>query len=142
MTALTNITKEFHFEASHLLPNHESHCSRDHGHSYRFIVQATGFPQDMLGQSEEGMVLDYQRLTDCVEKFILSRVDHRNLNEVLKDEVPNTTAEHLAYWMLEVLRSEIPEVTQVQVSETAKCWASVHAGPLVMEEDFKRKEGK
>ncbi|KKN22082.1 hypothetical protein LCGC14_0918880 [marine sediment metagenome] len=139
MSVLTSITKEFHFEASHSLPNHEGKCSRDHGHSYRFTVMAVGFPQPMNGQSEEGMIVDYQRLSDCVEEHILSRVDHYDLNEVLKDEVPNTTAEHLAEWILRTLRAQIPEIAKVCVSETANTWASVSAAPFVDEDDFTRK---
>jgi 6-pyruvoyltetrahydropterin/6-carboxytetrahydropterin synthase len=120
------ISKDFPFEAGHVLRGMpEGHkCGRPHGHSY--IVRITlGF--DHL--NEVGFVQDYGDL-DPIKKWIDSTLDHRFLNT----DVPafdsqfgnalNPTAENIAAYIYEIFKPNFPMLRSVAVSETAKAWAT------------------
>jgi 6-pyruvoyltetrahydropterin/6-carboxytetrahydropterin synthase len=127
----TRIVKRFSFEAAHQLPNHDGACRRLHGHGYVVEVAVTG-PLDVLkGSSSEGMVMDFSVVKAAFTRRVFDRLDHQYLNDVLADEVPVTTAEHLANWILEQMRQELngcgPHfagmVEWVRVWETATSYA-------------------
>ena len=94
------LTKTFHFEAAHHLPGHSGKCARLHGHSYRLEVAVRGPIKDVPNQSDSGMVMDFEDLSQIVRNSIIERLDHRDLNEVTG---LRTTAENLAHWMWETL---------------------------------------
>lgn len=112
------ITKEFSFEASHVLMDMpEGHkCGRFHGHSYRVVV---------ILQAEEldanGFVLDYGDLA-LLKEYIDQNLDHRHLNDILEMRQP--TAEKIAEHLYDKCTEWWPQVIAVNVSETAKTWAS------------------
>lgn len=115
------IAKRFAFSASHALTAvPEDHkCRRLHGHNYEIEVICAADDLD-----ERGMVLDYFDL-DPVKRFIDDTVDHRHLNDVLTGE---PTAERLARWFYDSLRSALPaevaeRIVGVRVHETPKTWA-------------------
>src|SRR5512133_1252293 len=85
---------EFRFAAAHRLPRYDGPCSRVHGHNYRFFVSVDG---EVDPQS--GMVADFGEIKRVVEEQVLTRVDHRSLNDVLE----NPTAENIARWIWEAL---------------------------------------
>lgn len=123
------ITKEFPFEAAHALtsvpPGHK--CSdrfadstpRIHGHSYVVIVTLAADELDKYG-----FIVDYSDL-DNIKRWIDENLDHRNLNEVVKNAFP-TTAENLAKWIFDRWASIYPEMVSVTVCETAKTSATYH----------------
>jgi 6-pyruvoyltetrahydropterin/6-carboxytetrahydropterin synthase len=105
-------TSRYPFSAAHRL--HSQQLSEDenwqvygrcnnpfgHGHNYWLEVTVSGKPD-----SETGLIVDRNQLDRCVEKEILSRVRHVNLNEQveeLKQLVPTT--ENVAYVFAEWLR--------------------------------------
>src|SRR5215469_16747057 len=77
------ITREFTFEASHHLPGHQGKCRRPHGHSYRLQVSLRGPILDAPGQSNDGMVMDFEDLKQIVNTTIL---------EYLPDSTPRGIA--------------------------------------------------
>ena len=117
-----SIWKDFSFEAAHRLPNvPEDHpCSRMHGHSYRFRLEASGDLDPTLG-----WVMDFAFLGALADQLILRELDHQTLNDVKGLE--NPTAEVLALWILERVKlAEIGQrVTAVEVYETPKCGVRV-----------------
>ncbi len=119
-----SIWKDFSFEAAHRLPNvPEDHpCSRMHGHSYRFRLEAAGDLDPTLG-----WVMDFAFLGSLADQLIIRELDHRTLNDVKGLE--NPTAEVLALWILERVKlAGIGElVTAVEVYETPKCGVRVEA---------------
>jgi 6-pyruvoyltetrahydropterin/6-carboxytetrahydropterin synthase len=130
------ITKEFTFEASHvLLDMPEGHkCGRMHGHSYKVVVELMSEELD-----EYGFVVDYGEL-DALKKMIDARFDHRHLNDVLEMRQP--TAEKIAetIWQWCQIEAWGPLVSAVRVSETAKTWAIYRPNryigiPLMTEEE-------
>jgi 6-pyruvoyl tetrahydropterin synthase/QueD family protein len=68
------VSKQFRFEASHVLPKHPGKCSRLHGHSWLLTVSVEG-PIN----PETGFVVDYSDLSKLVEKEIIARLDHVHL---------------------------------------------------------------
>ena len=65
------ITKEFHFEAAHLLNFHKGLCKNLHGHSYKLYVTVQS--QKL---NEESMVVDFSLLKKIVEDIIIKKFDH------------------------------------------------------------------
>lgn len=106
------IFKEFSFEAAHFLPNvppgHK--CARVHGHSYKVRVEVEG----RVGQ-RSGWVIDY---ADVAKAWvpIHERLDHRLINEV--PGLENSTAEHLAMWLWDILAPQLPGLSAIEVQET------------------------
>lgn len=115
------IAKRFSFSASHALTAvPEDHkCRRTHGHNYEVEVVCAADELD-----DRGMVLDYFDL-DPVRQFIDETVDHRHLNDVIPGE---PTAEQLAWWLFESLKSALPaevasQIVAIRVYETPRTWA-------------------
>lgn len=124
----TIICKEFKFEAAHQLPHHHGKCSRPHGHSYKLFVYAKGEPLSVdpeWPQSDEGMVMDFAELKTIVNEEIVDVCDHQDLNVVLADHVPVTTAECMVDWMLRTLRRRDDRIFKVRLFETASSYAEV-----------------
>jgi 6-pyruvoyltetrahydropterin/6-carboxytetrahydropterin synthase len=119
------LSRRYGFSASHRLyseaysdeMNHEvfGKCSNPHGHGHNYIVEVT-----VGGQvdSVTGMVCNLADLDTCVQKNVLDRFDHTNLNfdERFAGEVPTTEnlciaihdllAEHFVHADLERVRVE------------------------------------
>jgi 6-pyruvoyltetrahydropterin/6-carboxytetrahydropterin synthase len=111
------IAKEFHFSASHqltLLPDGHP-CKRLHGHNYVVTVELAAPTLD-----EQGFVIDYHALAP-LKRYIDEVFDHRDLNEVMRDEQP--TAERIAKHFYDWCKARWASVAAVRVSETPKTWA-------------------
>jgi len=68
------VTKDFTFEASHVLPEHPGKCSRLHGHSWKLAVSVIGEVDP-----ETGFVVDYAELSKLVNEHIIDKLDHTHL---------------------------------------------------------------
>lgn len=91
------ISKEFTFEASHILPNHPGKCSNLHGHSWRLIVYVEG-----KTDKETGMVADYADLKAGVQP-IIDDLDHAHLGAWETDKVnilPTGEGVKVVKWLL------------------------------------------
>lgn len=120
------ITKAFHFSASHRLtglePGHK--CLRLHGHNYTVTINLAA-----AGLDDTAMVLDYAALKPF-GKWIDDNFDHRHLGVgAVYDESGsltdpaimafNPTAEHLAAWFLTKAQQLYPGLVRwVEVKET------------------------
>lgn len=106
------IFKEFTFEAAHRLPNvPEGHkCARLHGHSFRVALHVAG-PVDAY----HGWVLDFGDIKTAFQP-LYDQLDHHYLNEI--PGLENPTSEHLARWIWERLKPDLPQLSQVVVHET------------------------
>ena len=110
-----NISKEFHFSASHQLTGLEDchPCSRLHGHNYIVRVTLQGELNDV------GFVVDYREL-EPIKTWIDSVLDHQHLNNVFKF---NPTAENMARFIYDKFKPSFP-ISSVSISETQKTWAT------------------
>lgn len=137
------ISKEFKFDAAHMLSNYEGKCANLHGHTYHGTVSITGPVSD-----ETRMLLDYNTIKKIIDMFdhaiIFSASLRRNEAEeqlaawarrhgmrvyVMPNEYPRTTAEDMARVIASTLKHEEPvgvswSVT-VRLSETDGSWAEV-----------------
>jgi 6-pyruvoyltetrahydropterin/6-carboxytetrahydropterin synthase len=109
---ITEIYKEFHFEAAHRLPNVPAghKCARLHGHSFHVRLHVRG----EVG-SESGWVLDFG---DIKESFaaLHNQLDHNYLNDIAGLE--NPTSEHIARWIWDRLTPNLPQLHAVEIRET------------------------
>lgn len=87
------LCREFKFDAAHNLVNYHGKCERLHGHTYRLAVVLEGEPD------EEGMVCDFVELKKIVSEFVLSKLDHAYINDV----IPQPTAEYISRWIFREL---------------------------------------
>jgi 6-pyruvoyltetrahydropterin/6-carboxytetrahydropterin synthase len=110
---------EFYFAAAHRLPRYEGPCFRLHGHNYKFFVTVEG---DV--DPKTGMIADFGKIKEVVGEEVLSRADHRNLNDVLD----NPTAENIARWIWEVLAPRVQGLCEVRLYEIPDCCVT-YRGP-------------
>lgn len=105
------ISKNYTFDSAHSLPHlpEEHKCHHLHGHTYGLTVTVAG------PLNELGWVQDYGDISDAVNP-LLSRIDHKNLNDILTCV---TTAEMLAIWIYEELKVSLPLLVAIEVRETA-----------------------
>ncbi|MEW6774663.1 MAG: 6-carboxytetrahydropterin synthase QueD [Bdellovibrionota bacterium] len=103
------LTREFRFEASHKIPNHEGLCSRIHGHSYTLFVSVEG-PVNV----KTGMVVDFDDLSRHVQQRVLEKLDHGFLN----DFIPLPSCEAISVWIWEQLKPAVPELSEIKLYET------------------------
>jgi 6-pyruvoyltetrahydropterin/6-carboxytetrahydropterin synthase len=119
---MTEIWKDFRFEAAHLLPNvPDGHkCKRLHGHSFRVRLWLAGELDPELGWVEDfGDV-------KAAFKPILNRLDHYYLNEI--EGLENPTSEVIARWIWEQAKPVLPRLVRVELQETCTAGA-VYSGP-------------
>ena len=111
------ISQAFSFEAAHLLPNvAEGHrCRRLHGHSYRVELRLEGPVEPATG-----FVADFFAI-EAAFKCLLEQLDHRYLNDI--EGLENPTAENIAIWIWERVKTALPQLASVIVFETQDCWA-------------------
>jgi 6-pyruvoyltetrahydropterin/6-carboxytetrahydropterin synthase len=114
----TSVTCTFTFEAAHRLEWHPGKCRNLHGHSYRLDVTVSG-PLD-----PNGVVIDFDQLTEIVEHEVIDRWDHRDLNEVLD----NPTAELLAHRAWELLTGAGLTLSALRLWETDRSSVELTAG--------------
>lgn len=108
------IVKIFTFSAAHRLPGHEQ-CKNLHGHTYKLEVEIEG------EQDSSGMVVDFIKFKDFVNKLIINKIDHSTIvcdkdTELLgklqelntkRYILPfNSTCENLVQYFLNILRQE------------------------------------
>jgi 6-pyruvoyl tetrahydropterin synthase/QueD family protein len=75
------LTKEFRFEASHILPKHPGRCSRLHGHSWKLLVNVEG-PIN----PQTGFVQDFADISAIV-KPLIEHLDHHHLGTWARDSI-------------------------------------------------------
>lgn len=113
----TRLVKTVRFEAAHWLPcfPEDHQCRRLHGHSYRVDVVVEGEVPD-----DKGFLIDYAVIKAAIEP-IRKRLDHYCLNDL--EGLENPTAEMLAKWIFDQLRSSLPLLAEIHVweSETSRC---------------------
>ncbi len=117
----------YRFEASHRLytsalaeeENEEVYgkCANEggHGHNYELVVLFEGEPDPLTG-----MLFDRLQVDRRVEECLISKVDHRHLDDII-DEV--TTGENLALVFRRWLEQEFaggPQLVSVELVETPR----------------------
>ena len=82
-----------------------------HGHNYELIVKVTGVPNQ-----DTGYVLDIKILSELIEKEIINRFDHKNLNlDVAEFADLNPTAENIAIVIYNLLRLKLDKDLELKI---------------------------
>lgn len=92
-------------------------CNNPHGHGHNYLVEV------LVGgavEAETGMVVNMAALDEVVQKRVIDRFDHTNLNldPLFVKSVPTT--ENLCRTVFELLKGALPagELERVRVEET------------------------
>ena len=109
------LSKQFHFEAAHILPYHEGKCARLHGHSWGLTVECAHTRLHTTGP-QRGMVIDYGSISEAVRPLLEAKLDHWYLNETTGLESP--TSEALALWVYTQLKPALPLLRAITITET------------------------
>jgi 6-pyruvoyltetrahydropterin/6-carboxytetrahydropterin synthase len=112
-----------HFNAAHRLNNSNwsveknkkvfGLCNNEnyHGHNYELIVKVVGIPD-----RETGYVIDIKLLSELIQRKIIDRFDHKNLNlDTIEFINLNPTAENIAIEIYNLLRPELDESLELKI---------------------------
>lgn len=85
-------------------------CARDHGHTFHVRLTIAG-PVDPT----TGFVIDF---ADVQRAFapVHDALDHHRLNDI--PGLENPTSEHLAIWIWNRIKGQLPGLAAVQITET------------------------
>jgi 6-pyruvoyltetrahydropterin/6-carboxytetrahydropterin synthase len=118
---LMHITRKLHFNAAHRLYNESwseeknfevfGKCANKnwHGHNFDLYVTVKGIPDP-----ETGFVMDLKQLKLILERKVISKLDHSNLNldvDFLNGVLPSI--ENLAYAIWNEVEQELPEAVEL-----------------------------
>ena len=89
--SVIRLTKEFTFEAAHMLEGYDGLCREIHGHSYKLFVTVKGEPVNDPESPKLGMVMDFGALKRIVNEQIVDRLDHAFMmrNTLAAEEIIN-----------------------------------------------------
>ncbi|GAB0090747.1 6-pyruvoyl tetrahydrobiopterin synthase [Sergentomyia squamirostris] len=96
-------------------------CNNPHGHGHNYTVEVT-----LRGAVDPstGMVMNISDLKECMDKAVMKKLDHKNLDKDLEAfrEIPSTT-ENLSIFIWKELREVLPKpelLYEVRIEETDK----------------------
>ena len=96
-----------HFSSGHHLRNYPGNCERPHGHNWQVEVTVESPTLD-----ERGIALDF-RIIKASLNGLLSRFDHRYMNEVPPFDGLNPSSENLARHLYEEMGKSVPPPARV-----------------------------
>lgn len=122
------LTRVFEFAAAHRLDSRElteeenlalyGKCNNPAGHGHNYVLEVTveGKPDPRTG-----MMLDLGELDRTVERLVVDRYDHRNLDvDIPEFQGRITTSEVVAEEIFRRLKAEIPSLSRIRLHETAR----------------------
>lgn len=121
------LTKRYMFSASHRLHSDRfseeenratyGKCSNPHGHGHNYFLEVT-----VSGRvdPQTGMVCNIADIDACVQREILDRFDHANLNALAEFEGKVPTTEVLSIKIFEILKQRFraAHLEKVRIEET------------------------
>ncbi len=123
------ITRKEHFSSSHKLENPSlseekneeiyGKCNNLHGHNYYIEVTVAGTPD-----SDSQYVLDLKLLKKIIHDEVLSKVDHRFLNDldIFKNMIPTMEVMSMVFWKIlePKIKSKNARLYSIRLYETEK----------------------
>jgi len=118
------IGKFFSFAGAHFLPDYDGICNHLHGHEWKLEV----FVKKRVNY-KTGMVLDFTILKKIVDNFIISKLDHCFLNDIIS----NPTAENILIWIWEKLMFDglLKGIDEINLWETEKSKISLSSKEML-----------
>lgn len=126
------VSREFTFEAAHMLEGHDGACKNLHGHSYKLTVTVRGKPLKDEQSAKNGMLIDFKLMDDLVKREVINLLDHSLIckayqfpeisqKKYILEEQP--TCENLIIEIAKKIKFQLPENVQLvklKLHETAK----------------------
>ena len=89
------------FSSAHILNGHPGDCKRMHGHNWTVEAKVEGNKINTIG-----MVIDFKDIKNSLSE-IISKLDHRFLNEIEPFKEDNPTAENISKHIYKELSKNI-----------------------------------
>ncbi|MCD6423121.1 MAG: 6-carboxytetrahydropterin synthase QueD [Elusimicrobia bacterium] len=102
------------FSSAHFLRNYRGKCEKIHGHNWKVILTVES---KIL---KNNMVMDFSELKKIL-KDVLSKLDHKTLNDIPPFTKENPTSERIAKFIADKIKMKLPsgvKISSVQVFET------------------------
>jgi len=117
------ISVEETFAAGHALRGYHGKCENPHGHNYRLRITLRGPKLD-----QTGLLYDFVHLKQAIHA-VVEGVDHKYLNDQAPFDALNPSAENMAKYFHDEIRSKMRSengvaITRVDVWETDTTKAS------------------
>lgn len=143
---MTKVTREFSFEAAHMLSGYNGMCQNLHGHSYKLQITVEGAPKNNPKLPDNEMVMDFSDLKKLVNDKVISKLDHALIFSSKEFRHPaeedlykwaqiytmrhivlngRSTAETITAWIRSRLINQLGEGVHVRLWETEKSFAEV-----------------
>ncbi len=109
------------FASAHFLRDYKGKCENLHGHNYKVEVTCEGPELD-----HAGMLVDFVDLKRATRE-VVDRLDHKHLNETPPFDVWNPSAEYIALYFYQEVRTLLGDggrISKVRVWETDTCVAT------------------
>lgn len=113
------------FSSAHILHGHPGDCKRMHGHNWIVEAKVEGDNINSIG-----MVIDFKDIKKSLAN-IISKLDHRFLNEIDPFTEDNPTAENISKYIYKELSKNINTDT-IKVSEI-KLWETNNSAVIYTE---------
>ena len=113
------------FSSAHILKGHPGDCKRMHGHNWTVEAKVQGKDINKIG-----MVIDFKDIKNTLAD-IISRLDHRFLNDLEPFKAVNPTAENISKYIYKEL-SKIINTDNIKVSEI-KLWETSNSAVIYTE---------
>ena len=126
-TPHASVTKELVFDAAHFITDHPAKCSNLHGGRYALHVEVSGRIDPVTG-----CVIDYGYLKRVVNRQVVERFDHHNLNYAAPELAWRSSTEMLNAHIWECLIDYLPGLTSLRLYETTQSWCD-YVGPRLAE---------
>jgi 6-pyruvoyltetrahydropterin/6-carboxytetrahydropterin synthase len=116
--SVIRLTKEFTFEAAHMLEGYDGLCREIHGHSYRLFVTVKGEPVSDEESPKLGMVMDFGILKRIVNEQIVKRLDHSFM--MRRSEDAEEIASNLSFKFSRVVFTDYQPTCENMLSDFAE----------------------
>jgi 6-pyruvoyl tetrahydropterin synthase/QueD family protein len=124
-TPTVTVCKNLVFDSAHFITDHPAKCSNLHGGRYSLNVKVRGRIDPVTG-----CVVDYGYLKRVVERRVIARFDHANLNYSAPELAWRSSTEMLCVYIWEQLIDYLPGLAELELHETTQSWCS-YAGPTL-----------
>ena len=98
---------ETHFDSAHQLNGYDGECGKLHGHRWKVQVYVNTDHLDKIGIS-----IDFKDLKTMTHE-VIRHFDHNYLNKIPPFDDINPTAEHLAQFIFQEIKNQLPSHTQI-----------------------------
>ncbi len=103
------------FSASHIIKDYPGECGRLHGHNWNVKVTVKAKELDNFG-----MAIDFKKLSQILNE-VIKKLDHYHLNDIPPFTQIQPTAENLARFFYEEIKSKLTEYKNIEI-DSVEIW--------------------